>query len=68
MRESGTTLVPALRLAVRDLRGAVGGFAVFLACIALGVAAIAAVADGKGSMTTRRSSLSIAFFISRPRL
>ena len=33
-----------------------------------GIAAIAAVALGKGSITTSRSSLSIAFFISRPRV
>ncbi|HEX8374087.1 MAG TPA: FtsX-like permease family protein, partial [Geminicoccaceae bacterium] len=36
---------PALRFALRDLRGSLGGFAVFLACIALGVAAIAAVGN-----------------------
>lgn len=50
MRGSGTALVPALRLAVRDLRGALGGFAVFLACIALGVAAIAAVGNLNASV------------------
>jgi hypothetical protein len=33
-----------------------------------GIAAIAAEADGYGSMTTIRSSLSIAVFISRPRV
>lgn len=33
----------ALRLALRDLRGGVKGFRVFLACLALGVAAVAAV-------------------------
>ena len=32
----------ALSLALRDLRGAFRGFAVFLACIALGVAAVIA--------------------------
>src|ERR1700674_801463 len=44
-----------LRLALRDLRGGLRGFYVFIACIALGVAAIAAVgsfadslADGLG--------------------
>jgi putative ABC transport system permease protein len=44
-----------LRLALRDLRGGIRGFYVFIACIALGVAAIAAVgsfadslADGLG--------------------
>ncbi|MDO9425556.1 MAG: FtsX-like permease family protein [Methylobacterium sp.] len=34
-----------LRLASRELRGGLSGFAVFLACIALGVAAIAGVAS-----------------------
>ena len=33
----------ALRLALRELRGGLAGFRVFLACLALGVAAIAAV-------------------------
>ncbi len=33
----------ALRIARRELRGGLGGFRVFLACLALGVAAIAAV-------------------------
>ncbi|MCX7323795.1 MAG: FtsX-like permease family protein [Hyphomicrobiales bacterium] len=33
----------ALRLALRDLRGGLRGFGVFIACLALGVAAIAAV-------------------------
>ena len=32
-----------LRLALRDLRGGLGGFGIFLACIALGVAAITGV-------------------------
>ncbi len=35
----------ALRIALRDLRGGVRGFAIFIACIALGVAAIASVAS-----------------------
>lgn len=35
----------ALRIAMRDLRGSFRGFGVFLACIALGVAAIAAVGN-----------------------
>ena len=34
---------PALRLALRELRGGVRGFGVFIACIALGVTAIAGV-------------------------
>src|SRR5690606_16870934 len=33
----------ALRIAVRELRGGVAGFRIFIACLALGVAAIAAV-------------------------
>jgi putative ABC transport system permease protein len=37
-----TALLP-LRFALRDLRGGLSGFAVFLACIALGVAAIVGV-------------------------
>jgi len=34
-----------LRLALRELRAGLNGFAVFLACIALGVMAIAGVAS-----------------------
>ncbi len=37
------TLPPALRFALRELRGARRGFFVFLACLALGVMAIAGV-------------------------
>ena len=37
----------ALRLALRELRGGFSGFAVFIACIAIGVGAIASV----GSVT-----------------
>ncbi len=40
-----------LRLAFRELRGGLSGFAVFLACIALGVAAIAGVASISRSLT-----------------
>ncbi len=40
-----------LRLATRELRGGLAGFAVFLACIALGVAAIAGVASIARSLT-----------------
>lgn len=40
---SGGLAVLALRLAVRELRGGLKGFYVFLACLALGVAAIAGV-------------------------
>ena len=42
----------SLRLALRELRGGLSGFYVFIACIALGVAAIAAV--GSFSSGTRR--------------
>ncbi|WP_375454460.1 ABC transporter permease [uncultured Methylobacterium sp.] len=40
-----------LRLALRELRGGLSGFAVFLACIALGVAAIAGVASISRSLS-----------------
>jgi len=40
-----------LRLALRDLRGGFRGFYVFIACIALGVAAIAAVGSFAHSLT-----------------
>jgi putative ABC transport system permease protein len=36
-------LVYALRLAYRELRGGIGGFRIFLACLVLGVGAIAAI-------------------------
>jgi len=40
-----------VRLALRELRAGLGGFAVFLACIALGVAAIAGVASISRSLS-----------------
>jgi putative ABC transport system permease protein len=40
-----------LRLALRELRGGVRGFYVFIACIALGVMAIAAVGSLTGTLT-----------------
>jgi hypothetical protein len=40
---AGSSLPLFLRLAVRELRGGLAGFRIFLACLALGVAAIAAV-------------------------
>jgi putative ABC transport system permease protein len=40
-----TALALPLRVALRDLRGGLRGFGVFLACVALGVAAIVAVAS-----------------------
>ena len=42
-RASLARLPFALRIAVRDLRGGIRGFGIFLACIALGVAAIVGV-------------------------
>lgn len=41
----------ALRFALRELRGGIRGFAVFLACIVLGVAAIAGVGSVAGNMS-----------------
>ena len=41
----------ALRLALREMRGGLRGFYIFLACIALGTAAIAAVNSVAGSVT-----------------
>ena len=42
----------AFRIARRELRGGVGGFRVFLACLALGVGSIAAVGSIASSVTT----------------
>jgi putative ABC transport system permease protein len=39
-----------LRFALRDLRGGMRGFAVFIACIALGVMAIAGVSSVAASL------------------
>ena len=50
-RPSGPRIPLTLRLALRELRGGLSGFAVFLACIALGVAAIAGVASISRSLT-----------------
>ena len=44
-------LLTVLRLAVRDLRGGVRGFGVFLSCLALGVAAIAGVGSLSRSLS-----------------
>ena len=41
--QSGASLSLALRFALRELRGGLSGFYIFLACIALGVAAISGV-------------------------
>ncbi len=50
-RRRGFTLPLILRLALRELRGGLKGFGTFLACIALGVAAIAGVASISRSLT-----------------
>lgn len=50
-RSSRRGIPLTLRLALRELRGGLAGFAVFLACIALGVAAIAGVASISRSLT-----------------
>ena len=41
----------SVRIALRELRGGVDGFRIFLACLALGVAAIAAVGTVRGAIT-----------------
>ena len=61
-REDGTDTWEALEAVVARLEE---GRAVSFSS---GMAAIAAVADGYGSTTTSRSSLSMARFISRPRV
>jgi putative ABC transport system permease protein len=48
-RAAGAAL--ALKLAFRDLRGGLRGFGVFIACLALGVMAIAAVASASRGLT-----------------
>ncbi|MCX5514474.1 glycosyl transferase family 1 [Kaistia algarum] len=50
-RAAGSAVWLPLRFAFRELRGGLSGFVVFLACIALGVAAIAAVGSVSRSMT-----------------
>ncbi len=47
---SGPGLLP-LRLALRDLRSGIGGFWVFVSCIALGVAAIAGIGSLAGALS-----------------
>ena len=44
-------LLLAVRLALREMRGGFGGFYIFLACIALGTAAIAGVNSVSGAIT-----------------
>jgi putative ABC transport system permease protein len=50
-RRRSVGLPLALRLALRELRGGMRGFGTFLACIALGVAAIAGVSSISHSLT-----------------
>jgi putative ABC transport system permease protein len=47
---SGAALPVPLRLALRELRGGLAGFRIFLACLALGVAAIAAVGSVRAAI------------------
>ncbi|NEI70598.1 FtsX-like permease family protein [Rhizobium lusitanum] len=51
MSPAGLRLPLAFRLALRELRGGLGGFYIFLACIALGTGAIAAVNSVSRSIT-----------------
>ncbi len=51
MRQKLSRLSIAFRLARRELRGGLGGFYIFLACIALGTGAIAAVNSVSRSIT-----------------
>ncbi|MBB3385899.1 MULTISPECIES: ABC transporter permease [unclassified Rhizobium] len=51
MSAAGLRLPLAFRLAMRELRGGLGGFYIFLACIALGTGAIAAVNSVSRSIT-----------------
>ncbi|MDJ1159762.1 ABC transporter permease [Chelatococcus sp. SYSU_G07232] len=50
-RAPGTVARLVLRLALRELRGGLRGFGIFLACIALGVMAIAGVGSVSRSLT-----------------
>ncbi len=47
---NGTPFATALRFARRELRGGLKGFRIFLACLTLGVAAIAAVGSLSGAL------------------
>ncbi|MFT4183434.1 MAG: ABC transporter permease [Rhizobium sp.] len=51
MTTAGARFRLAFRLALRELRGGLGGFYIFLACIALGTGAIAAVNSVSRSIT-----------------
>lgn len=56
MTSFSTRFSVALRIALRELRGGLRGFYIFLACIALGTAAIAAVNSVSGAITDAISS------------
>src|SRR5690606_36765283 len=51
MSDSATSFSLAARLARRELRGGIAGFRVFIACLALGVAAIAGVGSVSSALT-----------------
>src|SRR5690606_15872911 len=51
MSGEATSLALAARLARRELRGGISGFRVFIACLALGVAAIAGVGSVSAALT-----------------
>ncbi len=51
VRGAGLRVPVALKLAWRDLRGGLGGYWIFLVCIALGVAAIAGIGSVAGSLS-----------------
>ena len=59
----------ALRFAARELRGGLRGFYVFIACIALGVMAIAGIgsvaADSRTGSRAKAASFSVATWRSR---
>jgi putative ABC transport system permease protein len=60
VKAPGSRLPIALRIARRELRGGLAGFRVFLACLALGVAAIAAVGSVRAAIEgglTREASV-----------
>src|SRR5687768_4562057 len=52
MNDSLYTLRLALRFSVREMRGGLSGFLIFIACIALGVAAIGGVNSVARAITT----------------
>ncbi len=61
MTEPGSSWALAARLAHRELRGGARGFRIFIACLALGVAAIAAVGSSRAMLAES------IWFTARPR-